>query len=84
MSARKSTRTLISLLLFFNFAIVIFGTGVMLTLSLTDGVAFMATGLIVSALAALGGGAWLAWHYAPRLRQRYWDRHDEPAKAIWD
>jgi hypothetical protein len=77
------TNTLLSIVLFGLFNAVIFGAGLILALGISQSATGTAIGIAISALFSIVVSAYLALHYAPRLRAQYWRREGEPPKAIW-
>ena len=77
------TNTILSLVLFGLFNAVIFGTGLVLTLAISNTATGTLVGIVTAGMFSFVLSAYLAIQYAPRLRTRYWTRDGETPKAIW-
>ncbi len=77
------TNTLLSIVLFGLFNAVIFGAGLILAIGFSQSATGTAIGIAISALFSIVVSAYLALHYAPRLRARHWRDQGKSPKPIW-
>lgn len=77
------TRYYISLVLFMMFNAVLFGTGLLLTLALSQSALVTGIGITLTVIVSIALGGYLAWRLAPRVRAPFWNRRDEAPKPVW-